>query len=145
MDREGLLAIWDAWWEGNIGVAPWSKALELTAAQAAWKPGPRLHSIWQNVNHIIFWHGYILDRLAGGDRLADAEVRARNFVEPEEATEDAWRSAREEFAASYRAMRAAIADEGNDPARLRDFVPHDAYHLGQIMHLRALQGLAAIE
>ncbi len=42
------------------------EALEgLTAAQAAWKPTPERHSIWQIVRHLILWKRGVLDAWNG--------------------------------------------------------------------------------
>lgn len=35
----------------------------VTAEEAAWKPGPDVHSIWEEVNHIVYWSEDVLERL----------------------------------------------------------------------------------
>jgi len=40
----------------------------LTAEQAAWKPGPERHSIWQIVRHLIRWKEGVLVALEGAPR-----------------------------------------------------------------------------
>jgi hypothetical protein len=147
MDRAAYLQLWDDWWEGDIWIAPWSKAVAgLTAAQASWSPAPGRHSIWQNVSHVTFWRNYTLNVLAGKPKPPSAEVERDNFAAPsgKAATEDAWAKAREALADSHRRMRAAIADAAQPMERLKHHLPHDAYHLGQIMYVRALQGLPAL-
>ena len=64
MQRDELLKLWnDAWTEG-LWAAAWGKAIDdLTPAQATWTPAPGRHSIWQIVNHVIFWREH--DQLTG--------------------------------------------------------------------------------
>lgn len=146
MDRAMLLALWDESWETGIWITPWIKAVEgLSAVQAAWKPAAARHSIWQNVTHVVFWRTITLDTLAGRARPPQDVMDRLNFAEPGAATEPAWKDARQRLAASHMALRAAIADEKNQLDRLKYHLGHDAYHLGQIMYLRALQGLSPIE
>ncbi len=40
----------------------------LTAEQAAWKPGPERHSIWQIVRHVIRWKESVLAAVEGTPR-----------------------------------------------------------------------------
>lgn len=37
----------------------------LSAAQAAWKPSPDRHSIWQSVRHLTLWKGGVVDAWNG--------------------------------------------------------------------------------
>ncbi len=55
MDQQTLVKLWEEAWSDGIWYAPWEKALDLTAAQAAWVPQPGRHSSWQIVNHMLFW------------------------------------------------------------------------------------------
>lgn len=146
MDRTTLGALWAEAWGDGLWAAAWSKAVDgLTPAQAAWKPGPGRNSIWQQVNHMVFWREVTLRRLAGGAGPTEEEIRRGNFADPTEVSDAAWRAARDRFADSHRRIAAAIADEKNPLDRPLHHVPHDAYHVGQIMLLRALQGLPPIE
>ena len=109
MDRETLLGLWDESWATGIWIAPWSKAVEgLTAAQAAWHPSAGRHSIWQNVNHVVFWRGVTLDMLAGRGRPPEAETARLNFAEPATPTESAWKAARDKLAESHDGLRADL-------------------------------------
>src|SRR5579871_7032841 len=65
---------------------PLSGALRgLTAAEAAWKPAPPRHSIWQIVRHLILWKRGVLQEW-DGDTPAGAALRAAEWQE-------IWRSA----------------------------------------------------
>ena len=67
MEREPLVKLWEEAWAEGLWAAAWSKTVEgLPPEQAAWKPQAEHHSIWQIVNHILFWREITFRRLAGG-------------------------------------------------------------------------------
>jgi hypothetical protein len=148
MDPERLRKLWEEAMDEGVWYAPWSKALDgLTAAQAAWKPAEGRHSVWQLVNHIIFWQDYTLRSARGQKPTREefaAEAKRRNWEEPAQASEGAWKDTRDKFLASYRAMVELV---GSPEAKERPLyhLLHESYHFGQIMYLRAMQGLAPIE
>jgi hypothetical protein len=43
----------------------WLAVQGLTAEQAAWKPSPERHSIWQIVRHVVCWKRGVLQEWAG--------------------------------------------------------------------------------
>jgi len=138
MSRELLLDLWANWWDGDIWIAPWSKAIAgLTPKQAAWTPAKDRHSIWHNVAHVMFWRNYTLNVIAGKPKPASEQIDAANFAIPARLDDNAWREARDALKDSHDRIRAAMD-------RLKYHLAHDAYHLGQIMHLRALQNLPPI-
>ncbi|HEY3249393.1 MAG TPA: DinB family protein [bacterium] len=144
MDRETLVRIWTEAWNEGIWFASWRSAVDgLSARQAAWKPDPSRHSIWQIVTHIMFWQEYTL-RLAAGDRPAQEEVDRRNFEEPADVSERAWGETRARFAESHQKMAQAM-QTAESLDRLVYHLPHDSYHIGQIMYVRALQGFPPLE
>jgi uncharacterized damage-inducible protein DinB len=145
-DRQWLLDWWQkAWTEGLYHVG-WGKALEgLTAQQAAWKPAPQRHSIWQVLHHILFWREYALRAMAG-DKPDKAEINRRNWEEPAEVSDDAWQTARRRFADSHQQVLEAIGTVGEkELERLAPYIAHDSYHAGQIMTLRGLQDLPPLD
>lgn len=148
MDRNELKRLWAEAMREGLWYAPWEKALDgLTPAQASWKPTEGRHSIWQLINHIVFWQDYTLRAAQGRkpDREAFArEVEERNWEEPPQPTDAAWREARERFFASCRAM-VHLVETAEDLERTLYHLFHESYHFGQIMYLRAMQGLAPIE
>jgi hypothetical protein len=147
--------MWDELWESGLWAASLSKSVDdLSPQQAAWRPdlppghvGQR-HSIWQVVHHLIFWREVAVRRTMGGPSPNEQEVASRNFdapTDPIDVTSGNWRMAREKFGESHRLVRGAIADESLSIERFPYVLAHDCYHLGQIMQLRALQGLPPIE
>ncbi len=128
----------------------------LTARQAAWKPAPERHSIWQIVRHVIHWKEGVLAALDGnppdyqalektdwpetpGDDAAwQADLRALHAV--------SMRLKDHVAAASDRDLSSPIATYNGvgDQAmaiRVVRTATHDIYHAGQIRYLRALQGI----
>ena len=143
-DREMLIQMWDEMWNSYTWIPGWNKSFsDLTAKQAAWKPDPKRNSIWQILNHIAFWRETMVNRLAGKPPT-DEVVAKRNWESPAEPTDAAWREALARLERSHQAIRKALGDEKVPVEKLRYLLPHDAYHLGQVMYVRALQGLPAI-
>jgi hypothetical protein len=143
-----LRKLWDEALTEGVWYAPWQKAVDgLSAEQAAWKPDPQRHSIWQLVNHIVFWQDYTL-RAARGQKPTREEFARerdrRNWEEPTEITDTAWAGARERFNRSYRAM-VDLVNTSDALERPLYHLLHESYHFGQIMYLRAMQGLEPIE
>ena len=127
----------------------------LTAAQAAWKPSPERHSIWQIVRHVILWKQGVLDAWDG--KVQDEKELERQDWQEASGDDAAWqadlRSLREttmQIKARVRtlddaALAAPIPTYANYPdqtlsVRLARMATHDIYHAGQIRYIRALQG-----
>jgi hypothetical protein len=143
-DRELLSKMWNETWANDTWYAAWNKTFAgLTVQQAAWKPDPKRHSIWQILNHIAFWRETVVNRLAGKPPT-DEECTRRNFETPSDVNDAAWRDAQARFERSHQMIAHVIADEKLPVEKVQYLLPHDAYHLGQIMYLRALQGLPAV-
>lgn len=135
-----------------------SEALKgLTAAQAAWKPAPARHSIWQIVRHLILWKRGVLkawdgdppdgtqleagdwQEVAGGEADWEKDRRvlldiSTQFLTRVQALDDAGLSRRIVWYKSGEAQPLAM--------RVVRTTTHDIYHAGQIRYLRALQGVA---
>ncbi len=146
-DATMLLRLWDESWDAGIWIPSWSSATaDLSPEQAAWKPAPQRHSIWQVVHHICIWREYSLTKIDGRPGPAPADVEARNFEEsPVSPTAQAWNDTRARLKRTHDDLRALIAASSASPhERLHYHLPHDAYHLGQIMQSRAMQGMKFI-
>lgn len=138
---------------------PLSGALRgLTAAEAAWKPAPARHSIWQIVRHLILWKRGVLD--AWDEDPPDGnQLAAADWLEAAGSEADWERDRRtlleisDEFLTRARALDdAGLAKQmvwykggATQPLAVRVVrtTTHDIYHAGQIMYLRALQGIPA--
>ncbi len=145
IERESLITMWTEAWEEGLWAAAWSAAIEgLTPQQAAWKPQPGRHSTWQIVNHLLFWREYSF-RVLVGDRPVQVEVDRRNWEEPTEVNPAVWEETRRRFAESQEEILRTLRGEETRLNRFLYHLPHDNYHIGQIMYLRAMQGLEPIE
>lgn len=143
--HDDLSELWREWWAGDIWITPWSKALDgLTPEQAAWTPEGGRHSIWQLVNHVMFWRDVTMQRIAGNPPAGYEPEHDEQFPAPSRVDAPSWDATRARLESSHEAIRAAIDDEKTPRDRLRYHLAHDAYHLGQIMQLRALQGLPPV-
>lgn len=141
MDRETLASLWAEAWESGFWYAPWGKVLEdLSAQQAAWRPSEKRHSIWQIVNHVNFWREHTV-RSVQGDAPSDEEAGRRTWENPSDSTKAAWEQTRRQFRATHQMVLSAMKSPKIDLEPLKIHLPHDSYHVGQIMYLRALQGL----
>jgi len=119
----------------------------VTAEQAAAKPVPNAHSIWELVNHIIAWEQIARRRLEGeGEAPIPDEI---NFPPVTDASEAAWQTTMRTLEASHRSLREGI--KKIDDADLEETAPgtrysnyvllhgviqHDLYHAGQIALLK---------
>jgi uncharacterized damage-inducible protein DinB len=109
------------------------------AMQAA---SPDTNTIWQLVNHLIYWRKVTCNRLRGNARLPDME----DMLLPGETTEAAWKKTRTVFTEVYDELighiqdfDSAILDEASpNPSQtyyelLMGCLQHDGYHLGQMV------------
>lgn len=118
----------------------------ITAAQAAARPIPGAHSIWELVLHIGAWERAGVRRLSG-DRaqLPDEE----DWQPMTDASEDSWSKTKASLAAGHEQLRQAInqvsVDRLDQPilegmssvyATLQGIIQHDLYHAGQIAILK---------
>lgn len=142
--------------EGWQWQPPLTEALSgLSAAQAAWKPSPERHSIWQIVRHLILWKNGVIDAWAGNP-VDGQQLLARDWRETG-GTEEEWARDRQTLLAISLDLLSrvhALDDAGLSHAidwykgrhrqpiamRIVRTTTHDAYHTGQIQYLRALQG-----
>jgi hypothetical protein len=144
-DREMLSKMWSEMRDKYTWIPGWNKSFaDLTPQQAAWKPGPDRNSIWQILNHIAFWREVTVDRLAGKGDPAEDVMNRCNFEAPNEVSAATWKAAQDRIARSNDAILNALNDPKTPLEKVQNLLPHDAYHLGQIMYLRALQGLPAV-
>ena len=143
MDREQMLELWnDMWKEGNW-VPSWPDSLAgLSALEAAWTPDPLCHSVWREVVHVTFWRRVTLTRMAGGDAPNDEEIARLEFAMPAIVSEETWEAAVEALKQTQDEIAAAILDTSKDVDRIPYHLIHDAYHLGRITQVRAMQGVA---
>ena len=114
----------------------------VTAEQAAWRPGPDRHNIWELALHAAYWKYVARRRLTGEKRGSFALAGSNFFLRPLQATEAAWKADVAILAAEHRKLRAVIskiaAPSGAQAHSIRGVAAHDLYHAGQIRLLRRL-------
>lgn len=118
----------------------------VTAAQAAARPLPAAHSIWEIVAHIAGWENVILLRLAGQPAT---EPEEGDFPAVEEVSEEAWARTLRRLNETHERLLEVIAPLSeteldavtagkNYTVRhmLRGAIHHHVYHAGQVALLR---------
>ena len=119
----------------------------VTAKQAAWRPGPNRHNIWEETLHAAYWKYAVRRRLEGGKRGSFVLPGSNFFARPEKgkASEVAWRADLAILENEHRALIPVIRKILKTPAAkehlrmIYGIAFHDVYHAGQIRLLRRLQ------
>ena len=118
----------------------------VSASQAARRPAPGRHNIWELALHAAYWKYAVRRRIEGGKRGSFILKGSNFFTRPEKgkATETAWHADLELLEREHRELRAAIRRVLKTP-RAQKLLPslygiafHDVYHSGQIRLLRRL-------
>jgi hypothetical protein len=118
----------------------------VTARQAAWRPAPGRHNIWELTLHAAYWKYVVRRRLTAGktgEKRGSFVLPGSNFfVRPIETSDSAWKADIHILADEHRKLREVI---GKIPApsraqaqMIRGVAAHDLYHAGQIRLLRRL-------
>ena len=122
----------------------------LTAQQAARRPAPGRHNIWEIAVHAAYWK-YAVRRTITDEKRGSFPLRGSNWFPREEPDAIAWRRDLELLGAEHRQLRAVVA--ALPAARLnqlsakkvytiggliRGIAAHDLYHGGQIQLLKRL-------
>jgi len=118
----------------------------VTAKQAAWRPGPGRHNIWEVTLHAAYWKYAVRRRIEGGKRGSFALKGSNFFARPEKGklNEKAWQADKALLEREHRALREAIARVLPTPhgqkviRQLYGVAFHDIYHAGQIRLLQRL-------
>jgi hypothetical protein len=118
----------------------------VTAKQAAWRPGPGGHNIWEFTLHAAYWK-YVVRRRIEGGKLGSFALKGSNFFprpEKGKGNEAAWRADKNLLEREHRALCTAVAKAlptltAHKLLRhLYGVAFHDVYHAGQIRLLRRL-------
>jgi hypothetical protein len=118
----------------------------VSASQAAWRPAPGRHNIWELALHSAYWK-YAVRRRIEGEKRGSFILKGSNFFQrPEKgkATEAAWRADLALLEREHKELEDAIRRVLKTP-RAKKLFPslygvafHDIYHAGQIRLLRRL-------
>jgi uncharacterized damage-inducible protein DinB len=137
-------------WHGS----PLSAILDgVTAEEAAARPLPGAHTIWELVLHMTGWKSEVRRRLSGAPA---GDPEAGDWPAVGEATPERWAQARENLELAHRLLVSAVKEfpeadlyvPANDTRNrelgigvtyyelLHGIVQHDVYHAGQIAILK---------
>ncbi len=126
---------------------PAKKALEgLTVELAGQKVSGAPHTIWQLLNHLVYWHDLML-RFTEGEKVTFPDAPDPGWAFPEAPRNDAELQARiaqflDGLERAVTVVQQAETESAIRPdhpaAELHLAVGHTAYHLGQIVLLRSL-------
>jgi len=155
-DLDRLLALLHEAFEGPAWHGPSLRASlrGLEVRQAAWRPAPGRHNIWEIVVHAAYWKYGVRRRLTGA-RGRGFPFQGRNwFVRPDgpvSGRNTSWRRDVALLVAEHRrlvetvgALRASALTRPSRGSRqtpllmIRGIAAHDLYHAGQIQLLKAL-------
>ncbi len=136
-------------------VTPIGSLKGLTAQQASWKDGSTNNSIWQIVNHLIFWNGSYLNRFKGiqnpkfegdndstfdGEKTSGTDDQWQETVSRLNSVLSEWESALD--TAPDEKLHEPVRENQSDTwaSYIAIINAHTAYHTGQIVTLRKQQG-----
>ena len=124
----------------------WQSLKGVSAKQAARRPGPNRHNIWEVALHAAYWKYAVRRRMQGG-KLGSFVVKGSNFFRRPQTgklTEAEWNADKTILRQEHEALRAAIKQVLAKPVSpkvlrmLWGVAFHDVYHAGQIRLLRRL-------
>ncbi len=136
--------------ENNWFVAVKNAIAGLTADEAIWKPAGADNTIWEEVNHLIFWNERWIHRYRGLLTYPEDIENTGTFKSDESdwqttceklfAVMDEWREILDEI--TEEKLASPVNDQWPHPwySPLAQQNIHNAYHTGQIVLLRKLQG-----
>jgi hypothetical protein len=118
----------------------------VSAKQAAARPGPGRHNIWELTLHAAYWKYAVRRKLEGGKRGSFVLKGSNFFLRPQtgKLTAPAWRADLAILDREHRALERSIRRAFEKPVSPRNLrmlygvVFHDVYHAGQIRLLRRL-------
>ncbi len=138
----------------NEWFASMNQALHgVTAAEAAWRNSENSNSIWQIVNHLIFWNEDVIHRIKGTENPHKPENNEETFGNPGDPEDEIrWVQTVQRLIEVMNKLKTVIADLEDEKLKtlyaanrysierlLSNIMMHDSYHIGQIVLLRKLQ------
>lgn len=123
----------------------------VSSGQAAWRPGPGRHNIWEIVVHAAYWKYAVRRRLLGEKRGSFPLKGSNWFKRPLTRTAKGWREDVALLDHCHRRLREAVGELGQkdllrtpagskftNRSMLSGIAFHDVYHAGQIQLLKRL-------
>ncbi|MDX1670873.1 MAG: DinB family protein [Balneolaceae bacterium] len=136
-------------WHGGPSLSGCLRGVDVQ--QAAWKPAPGRHSIWELALHIAYWKYAVRRYLDPGAEKGFARSPA-NWPELSETSESAWKqdlvlikSEHDKLVDAIRSFPETRLNEKIAPDKEWTFIQllsgiaaHDTYHIGQIQLMKRL-------
>lgn len=145
-----LLRMLDTTFDQESWYAPLKPAIEgLTAEQACWRPdGKATKTIWEHVNHLTYYKERLTAQLEGREWTQTLDGSDTFYLTEQINDDKEWGAVVERVELAHGRLREALSkttgemlDENSSlEEKLLDIMLHDAYHTGQIMQLRKMQG-----
>lgn len=123
----------------------------VTSREAAWRPGPGRHNIWELVIHAAYWKYAARRRLRGEKRGAFPIAGNNWFARPAAVDDKQWRADVALLEQEHQQLRAAVQSFSHRRLHRRPALTsssyldlivgvafHDIYHAGQIQFLKRL-------
>lgn len=128
----------------------------VSAAEAAWRPAPDRHNVWELAVHAAYWKYSVIRRLRDGVERSSFPLEGSNWfprpLDPRNPDERAWKQDLAVLGQMHRDLRAAVASlteddldrvPGGSTTTVADLIVgvafHDIYHAGQIQVLKKLR------
>ena len=121
----------------------------VTFETAAWKPAPRVASIWELTLHASNYVDNLLNDLTGQPRKEH-----KDWPKPTKKANAEWQRTKKDLLANIAKLHVVIGELSDDELlspppglkaprvkRILDITIHDAYHAGQVMKLKQLYRL----
>jgi hypothetical protein len=119
--------------------------------QAAWRPAPDRHNIWEVVVHAAYWK-YVVWRRLAGQRRGSFPLKGSNwFRRPDNGSEQEWRADVALLERMHRSLRESVEQLSpgalwrtpkgstiSNASIIAGAAAHDLYHAGQIQLLKKL-------
>ncbi|MBK8550546.1 MAG: DinB family protein [Ignavibacteria bacterium] len=150
--KELFLDQFNACYDEENWFVPLIRAIEgLTMEQAKWNDGSTNHSILQLVHHLIFWNGryllrfkeFPLPELEKSTEDLTFEIDIANWDSTLRKLNEVFTDLRDAFQnASEEKLQSSPFKDSADPwySLIANINIHNAYHIGQIVYIRKLQG-----
>jgi uncharacterized damage-inducible protein DinB len=122
---------------------PVSVALQgVTPEQASWRDGKGNHSIGQLANHLVFWNQQSLAKFKGEQ---PAKFSGNNEETFNSFDAKSWAATVQQIDSVMAAWEKAVEDADEEKLKaaaseIAHIGTHNAYHIGQIVYIRRLQG-----
>ncbi|AZB41733.1 DinB family protein [Bacillus sp. FJAT-42376] len=144
----------DMHWHENEWFASLDQALDgVTAAEASWTSDGTSNSIWQIVNHLIFWNVDVIHRIKGTENSHNAKSNEETFANPGDSQDETgWAQTVKRLSEVMNELKTVTAELNDEKLKepyaadrysierlLSNVMMHGSYHIGQIVLLQKLQ------